>query len=66
MNTFQFTNDRQRITNECAYQEGAPYPKYCFWDDWEERQCHLWATDLAVLLELALLLGLIVKPNSRA
>jgi hypothetical protein len=65
MNTFQFTNDKQRITNEYEYQEGAPSPKYCFWDDWEKRQCHLWATDLDALLEMAFLLGLIIKHDSR-
>ncbi|HLG76302.1 MAG TPA: hypothetical protein VKX46_07800 [Ktedonobacteraceae bacterium] len=45
-----FANGKQRITME--EREGAPYPKIRLWDDWERRQSHLYASSLALVLEL--------------
>ena len=45
------THGRQRITLEAA--EGVPSPTVRLWDDWEERQSHLYASDLSQVLEIA-------------
>lgn len=46
-----FVKGNQRITNES--REGARFPEIRLWDDWEQRQSHIWASDIATLLEVA-------------
>lgn len=46
-----FVNGKQRITLEI--REGAPFSEVRLWDDWEERQSHLSASDLSLVLEIA-------------
>lgn len=46
-----FARGKQRITNES--REGARFPEIRLWDDWEQRQSHIWASDIATLLEVA-------------
>lgn len=46
-----FVNGKQRITLEI--REGAPFPEVRLWDDWEKRQSHIYASHLALVLEIA-------------
>lgn len=46
-----FTNGKQRIT--LKIEEGAPYPEVRLWDDWEKRRSHIYASNLALVLEIA-------------
>lgn len=46
-----FVRGNQRITNES--REGARFPEIRLWDDWEQRQSHMWASDITTLLEVA-------------
>ncbi len=48
--TGYFVNGKQRITNES--REGGRFPEIRLWDDWEKRQSHAWASDIATLIEV--------------
>lgn len=47
-----FTDGRRRITDE-SHEGGRPQIR--LWDDWERRQSHIYASDIATLLEVAFL-----------
>ncbi len=50
LETGYFVKGKQRITNDT--REGGPYPEIRFWDDWEQRRSHAWASNIATLLEV--------------